>query len=78
VLKAGIVDLSSGGRRGRSRATADGKTRNPPRSDQIAAASTGNITNKIRHTSGHANKAKYANEFGSALSDSAGAQVRRD
>jgi hypothetical protein len=68
VLIAGILNLSSGGSSATSTLVADGSNRYPPSIDQIAAASTGNMTNRIADTTGHANSAKKAKELGSAIS----------
>jgi hypothetical protein len=55
---AGILNLSSGGRSETSTLAADGRSRYPAKRDQIAAASTGNTTNRMTQIPGQANNAK--------------------
>ena len=57
VLNAATVILSIGGSSGRSTLIFDGSSKYPASNDQIAAASTGSITNKMMQTAGQLNSA---------------------
>jgi hypothetical protein len=58
VLSAGTVNLSIGGNSDTLTTVADGKSRYPASSDQIAAFSTGSVMNRRTQTAGQAKSAK--------------------